>query len=806
MLDDIRYAWRSLARNPLFSFVAIATLGVGIGLNTSVFSAINVLMFKPLPVSRPDELIWISSASTKPDGPRGNMTYPDVVDLASVPVLSGATAYGYLPANVAAAGQTARLDGQVVAGNYFEVLGISPFRGRMLVPADDLGAAERVIVISFSLWQRLFAGRDDAVGAAVKVNGRPFTVVGVVPRGFRGPDILGFSQSDLWVPMAAASEVLPGMRNPLSRTSWWLRAIGRRQASEAETAAALRARAAAIAQSFPDSHDGFTVRVDAVHGAAPDERREIAPLAAILMGITFTVLLIACANVANLLLVRGVAKGRESAIRVALGASRWRIVRHQLVESTLIAGAGGALGLLVSLWSTELLMRLAGALLDADFSPDRRVLLFTLCTSALTALVFGIIPALRSARNPPAPALKTEQGSSDARPRSRLQGTLVVGQLTLSMVLLLAAGLFLKSLISARSVDVGFDPQGKLAMSVNLRMHGYSRDRADAFYRALLDRVRSTAGVRAASLASHVPLGGRVDVGQLQVAGRPHDPDARQPRVSTTHVWPDFFDTMGIRILRGRALANADLTPTPSTAVVNETLARRFWPDGDPIGQRFSVNGPRGPFVEVVGIARDTVVDEYTEDPWPVAYFPGGDSTGDVALLAWMDGEPAAALRTLEAHVHALDADVAVFQPQTIRQHMADRLDSERGLTRLLSVMGGLALGLAAIGLYGVIAYTVARRTREIGVRVALGAQAGDIVGLFVRDAARLALLGVGLGIPPAIAITALLAGSLVGVTVADPPTIGAVTLVLVAVSLLAAYLPATRAARVDPVVALKTD
>ena len=804
MLDDLKYAWRSLARNSLFAGVAITTLAVGIGLNTSVFSGINVLLFKPLPVNRPEELVWISSASTKPDGPRGNMTYPDVVDLASVPVLAGATAYGYLPANIAAVGHTARIDGHIVAGNYFDVLGLAPVRGRLLTPADDRADTERVVVISFSLWQRMFDRRDTAIGAPLKVNGRPFTVVGVMPNGFRGPDIVGFSQADIWVALATAPEVMPGMKDPLSRTSWWLRAIGRRTAPESQTAAALRARAAAIAQAFPDSHDGFSVRIDAVHGAHPGERREIAPLSAILLGVTFTVLLIACANVANLMLVRGVAKGRESAIRVALGASRWRLVRQQLVESALVAAAGGTLGLLVSLWSTDLLLRLTGVPLDADFSPDRRVLLFTLGMSALTALVFGIAPALRSARAEPAPALKTEQGSGDARPRSRLQGALVAGQLALSMVLLLAAGLFLKSLISARSVDVGFDPQGRLAMSLNLRMHGYTQARADAFYRTLLDRVRAMPGVRAASLAAYVPLGGRVEVGQLDFPDRPQDPHARPPRVAINFVWPGFFDTMGIRLIRGRALTDTDLRPPAAAAVVNETLAKRYWPDRDPIGQRFSVNGARGPFVEVVGVARDTLVDEYTEDPWPVAYVTGRDLTGDVALLTWVDGEPGAALRALEAQVHALDGDIAVFQPQTLRQHIADRLDGERGLTRLLSFMGLLALGLAAIGLYGVIAYTVARRTREIGVRIALGAQRRDVVRLFVRDAARLAFFGLALGIPPAIAVTAVLAGSLVGVTIADPPVIAVVSLLLGAVALTAAYLPARRATRVDPVVALR--
>jgi len=806
MRQDLVYAWRSLTRSPVFALVAVATLAIGVGLNTSLFSIINVMLLKPLPVEHGEGLIWISSASTKPNGPQGNMTYPDVVDLAGVPVLSGATAYGYLPANLSSSDRAERLDGQIVMGNFFQVLGVRPHRGRLIEPSDDRPAAVRVAVISFALWQRLFTSRDAALGENVRINGQVFTVAGIAPRGFRGPDV--FSYADVWVPLSVAAELIPDMRRPLDRNSWWLKSIARLAPNRtvAEAGVTLRTRAAAIAQAFPDSHDGFTVRVDPVRGAPPGDREKVQPLSAILLGVTMTVLLIACANVANLLLVRGVAKGRETAIRVALGASRMRLLRQALLECAILAAAGGAAGLLLSLWATEGLIQFAGAPIDADFTPDRRVLLFTSGLSALTAIVFGLAPALRASAVAPAPALKTTEGSGVARHRSRLQGALVSGQLALSMVLLLAAGLFLKSLVSARSVDVGFNPRDRVAMSFNLRMHGYSPERAQAFHRSLLDRVRSRPGVRSASLAAMVPLGGRVWVGGLTFPDRPADPDARAPRVALNFVWPAFFETMEIAIVRGRALNDQDMLGTPSTAVVNETMARRHWPDRDPIGQRFSHNGPRGPFFEIVGIARDTIVDEYTEDPTAFAYLPGRAADDDVALLAWVDGDPAARLHALESDVRALDSSIAVFAPKTLEQHIADRLDGERALTRILGVTGVLALTLAAIGLYGVVAYTIARRTREIGVRMALGAQPRDVVRLFVLDAARLGLIGLACGIPPAIAVTGLLAGSLVGVRMADPAAIGAVTLVLAAVVLLAAYLPARRATRIDSLIALRAE
>jgi predicted permease len=806
MRQDLTYAWRSLTRSPAFALVAVATLAIGVGLNTSLFSIINVMLLKPLPVERGEELIWISSASTKPNGPQGNMTYPDVVDLAGVPVLSGATAYGHLPANLSASNRAERLDGQIVMGNFFQVLGVTPHRGRLIEPSDDRPAAARVAVISFALWQRLFTSRDAALGESVRINGQAFTVAGIAPRGFRGADVSSYA--DVWVPLSVAAELIPDMRRPLDRNSWWLKSIARLAPNRTvrEAGVTLRTRAAAIAQAFPKSHDGFTVRVDPVRGAPPGDREKVQPLSAILLGVTMTVLLIACANVANLLLVRGVAKRRETAIRVALGASRMRLLRQELLECALLAAAGGAAGLLLSLWATEGLIQFAGATIDADFAPDRRVLLFTCGVSALTAIVFGLAPALRASAVAPAPALKITQGSGDGRHRSRLQGALVSGQLALSMVLLLAAGLFLKSLVSARSVDVGFNPRDRVAMSFNLRMHGYSPDRARAFHQSLLDRVRARPGVRAASLAAMVPLGGRVSVSELTFPDRPADPDARAPRVALNFVWPRFFETMEIKIVRGRALNDQDMLGTPSTAVVNETMARRHWPDRDPIGQRFSQSGPRGPFVEVVGIARDTIVDEYAEDPMAFAYLPGRIVDEDVALLAWIEGDPATRLHDLESDVRALDSSIAVFAPQTLEQHIANRLDGERALTRILSVTGMLALTLAAIGLYGVVGYTIARRTREIGVRMALGAQPRDVVRLFVLDAARLGLVGLACGIPPAIAVTGLLAGSLVGVRMADPSAIGAVTLVLAAVVLLAAYLPARRATRIDPLIALRAE
>jgi putative ABC transport system permease protein len=515
---------------------------------------------------------------------------------------------------------------------------------------------------------------------------------------------------------------------------------------------------------------------------------------------------IACANVANLLLARNMSKNRERAIRTALGASRGHLVRHQLAESAILAAGGGTSGLLLSMWCTDLLVRFAATPIEFDLDPDRRVLLFAVAISAATGLLFGVLPGIRGTAMPPSAALKNEQGSADASPRSRLPRWLVSGQLALSLVLLLTAGLFLKSIASARTMEVGFQPEGRVTMSFNLRMHGYDAERAVAFERALIERTRSVPGVRSATLAAMVPLGGRVSFSQITVADRTSDPGARADRASVNFVWPEFFRTLGIPIVAGRPLNEQDMRKVPSTVVINETMAQRYWPGRNPLGERLSVDGPRGPFLEVVGVAGDIVTDEFNERPWSAVYLPRRDSADDIALIAHTDLSAAAAIRLLEAEIHALDPTVAAFQPMTLRQQIEERMDGERALSRLLSVVGLLALSLAATGLYGVVAYTVARRTREIGVRIALGAQPGDVVRLFLADASRLAIGGLVGGMILALAVTAVLANSLVGIRLTDPSTMVAVLFILSAAILLATYLPARRAIRVDPLTALRAE
>lgn len=462
--------------------------------------------------------------------------------------------------------------------------------------------------------------------------------------------------------------------------------------------------------------------------------------------------------------------------------------------------------MLVLLWSPELLVRLVGAPLAGDLAPDAPVLLFTLGLSVVTTAIFGLVPALRAARGSAPMSLRGEPGAAAVQPSMRLQRGLVAGQLALSLVLLSASGLFLQSLLEAARADVGFETKGRVTLSVDLKMQRYSDARADAFYGALLERSAAVPGIRSVALASYIPLGGRVTFAPVYLAGQPVNQDERATTAGMNSVTERFFETLELPVVRGRSLDARDMLRGSTAIVVNETFVRRFCGDADPIGQRFHVGSPNRPAQEIVGVAKDVVIDEFGEDPRPFVYEPHAGTAGEVSLIAAADIDTAAALRALESVVREIDPAVAVFEPRTMAQHLRDRMDGERGMSRIFALAGVIALALAACGLYGVIAYTVMRQTREIGVRMALGARAEDIVRLFLGDGARLTAWGVGLGAVPALGVGVLLSGALFGVHPADIRALALAALSLAAAAMLASYLPARRAMRVDPIIALRAE
>jgi len=800
----MRHAVRSVFKQPLFSLIVIGTLAGGIGLNVALFGIFNAMLFRPLPVEDPGRLVAILSSSTRPDGPRGHLTYPDFETLrARRDVLADAFAFAPVPLGLSAAGNAVRTSGQIVTTNMFDVLGVRPVGGRTFGAADD---REPVAVISYQLWQRAFGGDVAAVGAAVTINGRPFTLIGVAPRGFSGPN--SFDPADLWIPLGMSAVAFPGERNMLTGEAWWLTGIGRlaRGANVNRAQAVLSDVATQIAKSGTSSHEGFQVRVTRYHGTEDQTRGEIAPIATLVLGVTLCVLLIACANVAALLLSRAASRQREIGIRLALGATRGALTRQLLSESLVLALAAGMGGLLAAMWGTEAIVRFAEIPAAVDSAPDWRVLLFTVLVSLLAGLAFGLTPALFATNLPLLPALRSEPGA-DARPRSsRLQRALLIGQLAMSLVMLASAGILIRGLSAAWTAPVGFQYADRVSVSTDVRLQNYDATRAAAFYDRVISGVRALPGVEEATLAQLVPFGGRVFVYRASLPDRPADSDNSRERVSVNRVWTGFFSTLRIPMVRGRDFTATDLRPGANAVIISETMAYRLWPGRDAIGERFSIDGPQGPFRTIVGIARDVQVDEFTERPWSTAWLPHSGEPGEIVILAASPRPPSQVINEIESVVRSLDRDLPLYLSRPLRAYVAERLDGERALSKLLTICGLLALGLAGLGLYGLTAYGVTLRTREIGVRMALGADRRDVLQLFVREAMRLAWRGVAWGIIPAVAITYGLSGMFVGVFPVDPVTLFLSVVVLAGATLLAAYVPARRATLVDPLVALRTE
>ena len=797
----MRYAIRSLLRQPIFTLTAVATLAVGIGLNVAIFGVFNAMLFRPLPVHEPGRLVAILSTSTQPDGPRGHLTYPDFQALRDRrDVLAEAFAFANVPLGVSTSGRALRANGQIVTANMFDVLGVRAAYGRTFGGAED---GEPVAVLSHEMWLRLLGGDEQAIGRPIVINGRSCTLIGVAPREFRGPD--RFEPADVWIPLALHANAFPGERDMLSSQNWWLTGVGR--LAEGSTVrgaqAVLGGVAQALASAQPDSHQGFGIRVTTYNGADDQSRGEAIPLAALVLAVTLCVLLIACANVAALLLSRTASRQREIGIRLAIGATRGDLTRQFMAESFVLSGAAAIAGLIAAMWGMEAIVRFAEIPAALESTPDWRIGLFTLAVSLLAAVAFGLAPALRAAALPLLPSLRSEPGG-DARPRSsRLQRALVVGQLAASLVLLSSAGMLVRGLLAAWTTDVGFTYEDRVSVSTDVRLQNYDNDRARAFFDRAVAAVRALPGVENASLAHLVPFGGRVYVYRATLAGAT---DAGHERVSVNRVWTGFFSTMKIPILRGRDFTEADLARGADAAVISETMARRLWANADPIGQRFSIDGPGGPFRTVVGVARDVQVDEFTERPWSAAWFPHPGEAAEVAIVAASPRPASQILEEIEAVIRALDADLPVYLSRPLRSYVAERLDGERALSKLLTLCGGLAIGLAALGLYGVTAYGVARRTREIGVRMALGASRADVLRLFVREGLRMTARGMAWGILPAVAATSALSGMFAGVFPVDVLTLGGSVVVIAGVTLAAAYVPARRAASLDPVFALRTE
>lgn len=814
--QDVRYGARMLLKHKGFTVAAVLTLGLGIGANTAIFSLIDAVLLRMLPVDRPEQLYFIQNVGPRrPDG--GAPPYPCFARFrAQSRSFTGLAAFTELDLRVRIDGQREEVRGQFVSGNYFSLLGVSPALGRLLRPADDTvpqkgGQDGMVAVISYNYWTRRFGRSPEVIGKVVHVGADPVTIVGVSPPEFYG--LIPGTEIDISLPI-----MFEGERRLTDKSTWWFKAVGRLEPDASVEQA--QAELNTIFQSFMDEapvsaemrRDVFA-RIElapASRGLNTLRRQFSRPLQA-LMGMVALVLIIACANVANLLLARSTARRREFALRLALGANRRRLLRQLLTESLLLVSLGGLLGLLFARWGGATLMSFFAAGRNqvlVNLALDHRVLLFTAAVTLLTGLFFGLAPALQATRIDPVPALKE---TASNRSRSRFGKSLVVAQIALSLILLVGAGLFLRTLRNLENFDAGFERQGVVTMRINPDVTVYRDGRLAALWKEILSRVEGLPGVRAASLSSLYPLDGNDRSVRVEVAGfTPQSESDRDIRLN--QVSPGFFQTFGVALLEGRVFAESDNEAGTRVALLNETAARFYFGDRSPIGGLLSFK--RSPGAEpmeyqVVGVVRDSRYNSLREPETRLVYLPMSqsiDQMGRLSLAARGDGRAGDLINAIRGELGAAGRDILVTNIATLDEQVDQSLLQERLVATLSLFFGLLALLLACIGLYGVMSYSVARRRQEFGIRMALGARPGVITQSILREALLLAAIGIGVGLPLVFVAARLIRSQLFGVQPDDPVTFVIVTCALVTVVLLAAWLPARRATKVNPIVALRSE
>ncbi|HEV7474997.1 MAG TPA: ABC transporter permease [Pyrinomonadaceae bacterium] len=815
LLKDIRHGFRGLLKRPGFTLIAVVTLALGIGANTAIFSLMDSVMLRSLPVDHPEQIVRMRTLRSA-GGINQNFSYPFFQDVRKLnQVCSGLIAYYSTPLSLSGGdGPAERIYGTLASGDYFSVLGVNAARGRTFTMSEDSAeGASPVVVISHSLWQRRFGGAANVIGQQISLNNNQFTIIGVAPQSFSGL-VRGLS-TDLWLPLSMHAQAVPDDPADIlsRRTLIWLEVAGRLKpgVDVAQASASIELLGQQIA------------RANAQPGAQPSSEKLIfangskgatwlvedldTPIKILLVAAGF-VLLIACANVANLLLVRGSSRRKEIAVKLALGASRMRIVRQLLIESMLLAVMGGVAGLLIALWTNDLWKVVKPADLfyavTLDSSVNLRVLGFAVGLSLLTGLVFGIAPALDASRLDLVPSLKLESRMSRPERRFNLRSLLVVTQVALSFMLLIGAGLFIRTLRSIQHINVGYQRDHVLVATLDPSLHGYDRAKGQQLYESLLERVRTLPGVTGASLAATVspnPGGGRIE-DNIQIEGRLGQSD--HLAVDYNRVGPEYFATMGMPLTDGRDFTLQDRKGSPEIAVINETLARKLFPNEKAVGKRIRF-GDEDPFMEIVGVAQDAKYRSMRESALPCLYQPFlMVYRPEMNLLVRSQSDPVLLSGALRKELDNLDSRIPFFNVRTLDQQIKNATSQERAAAVLTSLFGGLALLLATIGLYGVMSYVVSQRTHDIGIRMALGAQVRDVLRLVLLNGMGLAFAGVLVGLAGALALTRLLRGLLFGVTPNDVLTFALVTAGLFVVALLACYLPARRAAKVDPLIALR--
>ncbi|MEK6407681.1 MAG: ABC transporter permease [Acidobacteriota bacterium] len=825
LLQDLRYGARMLLRKPGFTFAAVLTVALAIGANTAIFSLVDALLLRPLQGVDDPARLAIVYTSDFSSGLYSNSSYPDYVDLRDQnQVFSELAAFADdQPIHLSTGAEAERIRGAAVTGNYFAALGVKTALGRPLLPEDDSMAAA---VISYDLWRNRFNSESAVIGRTVQLNGRTFSIVGVAAEGFKGTGLR--TVLSVWVPLTVYAETgsSAASSSPLLRRGsrgYFLVGRLKPRVPPEQAQANVTDIAAQLARTYPQTNMGTLSQPDQPRPVTivsldramvgPDARDATKRLGLMLMAVVGLVLLIACANVANLLLARASGRQREIAVRLALGATRFRIVRQMLTESMLLSLAGGGLGLLLALWLADELISLEAFAVFAGLNPalDWRVLGFTLLVSLLTGALFGLAPALQASKPDLAPVLKnTALAGGGISRRFGLRSALVVFQIALSLVLLIGAGLFLRSLQQAYATDLGFGTSEGFLASVDMARQGYSEAQGRNFYEQLAERVEAMPGVRAVTLAQYIPVNAGGSRTTIYIDGYSRQP-GEDLELNLNIVDAKYFNALGIPLLAGRGFSEQDTKSTAKVIIINEAMSRRFWlqessrSSQEAVGKRLSLSGPQGPFYEVIGVAKTGKYRNLREDPLPYMYLPlSQEYRSRLTLFVRTAGDPALLMPALRGEVQRVDRTVALFDVKTLDEHLGRALGQERTNAWLIGSFGLLALVLAAVGIYGVMSYTVTQRTREVGIRLALGARPRDVLQLVVGQGMMLTAAGLVIGLVAAFALTGVISSLLYGVSATDPATFLAVAIILAGVALMACYLPARRAAKVDPMAALR--
>ncbi|MGH9431155.1 MAG: ABC transporter permease [Terriglobia bacterium] len=810
LFQDLKFGLRMLAKSPRFTLLAVLTLALGIGANSTIFSWISGTLLDPIPgATRTSHLVELTRGTAGHPDP---ISYPDFLDIRRQNrSFTDMITYSIWPADMTGAAKPQRVWVMMVSANYFKFLGVSPVLGRGFLHDEDKAAGTApVAVISYRLWQRDFGGERSSIGRTVDINHHPYTVVGVAPSAFQGTE--SGLQSDLWVPVTMATQIDPadGLQLLRDRGAEWVLVMGRLKpgVTRSQAQAGVGVLYQEIAKLYPDSHKGdIALALSPLWRAPFGANYYLHTILFLLMAIAGIVLLLACANEANLLLVRSVMRRREMAIRLSLGATRWRLFRQLLVESLLLALCGGGVAMLVTLWTAA---TLPGFIPPADvpismtIHAGSTVLLATLAIAILTATIFGVLPALRASNVQPATVLKEESGTaSGGRSKARLSSSLVVVQIALSFLLLICAGLFIRSFNRALRFDPGFNSHHVLLMSFDLNGVDYNDEQGIQFDRQVLAKARALSGVQSATLADWVPLGFFAQGNKVRPEGYSPQPHESMD-VRDASLGPGYFETMQIPLISGRDFTDQDTHQSPPVMIVNQKFVDHFWPHQDAVGKRVFT---RGKWRSVVGVVRNSDYVDLREHPRAFFFLPlFQDYVPGGTIYVRVRDNPLASAAAVEKIIRGYNPDVPVFNITTLGSRVLLNSTNHRIAATFAGAFGALALILAAVGIYGVLAYTTRQRTREIGIRMAFGATSRDVFNLVLRQGSTMALVGLGIGLAASLVATRALSSQLFGITASDPLTFAGVFCLLAGASLLACYIPARRATKVDPMVALRQE